>query len=166
MATTSLREAGQDRSNDVQRSEKTVADPVAGNRPRSYGGGPPEDRSVHRASGEVEKRAELPPHGRLLHADIAGELVLVEHSPNRREESRELERERGVVAGGGGQHPQLLADEIVERVLHSEAALDRPSGAALLDPDLLEVHDGRNIPAWSASCNASRRAVAKIAAVA
>ena len=58
-----------------------------------------EDRCVSQASGEVEKRAELPAHGRLLHGDIAGELVLVEQSPNRREESRQLARARSVVPG-------------------------------------------------------------------
>jgi hypothetical protein len=102
---------------------------------------------VSNASGEVEKRAELPAHDRLLHGDIAGELVLVEHSPNRCDESRQLARERGVVSGGARKHPQFLGNEIVERVLHPEASLDRPRSAALLDPDLLEAHDGSNIPA-------------------
>ena len=44
--------------------------------------------------------------------------------------------------GGVCKRLQLLADEIVERVLHPKAPLDRPCGAALLDPDLLETHGG------------------------
>ena len=46
------------------------------------GGRPVDDWCVAHASGKVEKRAELPAHARLLHGDIAGELVLVELSPD------------------------------------------------------------------------------------
>src|SRR5688572_19285024 len=114
-------------------------------------------------SGEIEQCAELPSDGRLLHRDIAGELVLVEYSPDRRKEPRQLARERGVVPGGTGKHPQFLAHKIIERALRTEAALDRPRGAALLDPNLLEAHGGNNICAPPPSRKV-RWAVARIAA--
>ena len=38
------------------------------------------------------------------------------------------------------------------RLLHGDVASDRSRGAALFDPDLLEAHDGRNIPAGPPRC--------------
>ena len=73
---------------------------------------------------------------------VADELILVEHAPNRRRKTRQLAREPGIMPGGVRKRPQFLANEIVERVLDSEAPLDRPRGAALLDPDFLEPHHG------------------------
>jgi hypothetical protein len=60
--------------------------------------------------------------------DAASKLVLIEHSPNRRKESRQLAREGCITRGGLRKRHELLTDEVVERVRNAEAAPDGPRG--------------------------------------
>jgi hypothetical protein len=121
--------------------------PFAAAVPRPAQGMAAAPRCTTRATPPPEKPAEERPlpgdaaSVRPTAANVARELVLVEHAPDRREKSRQFASERSIVSRGVGKHAQLLADEIVERVFRAESAFDRPCGAALLDPDLLEPHD-------------------------
>jgi hypothetical protein len=65
--------------------------------------------------------------------DIADDFVLVEHAPDRRQESRELVGELGMVLGRLGKRDELFADQVVERTFRVEAALD-PLGRSSTAP--------------------------------
>ena len=92
------------------------------------------------------------PHGRFLAGNVAGELVVVEHTPDSGEESRLFSSERGATSGGLRKRPQLFADEIVERALRAEVLFDTPRRSALFDPNLLEAHEREMLSSGYLTC--------------
>jgi len=70
--------------------------------------------------------------------DVPGDLVLVEDLPYLRQEARQLPGELGVVFSCIREIQELLANQVIEGALHTEAPLDSLRRFALLDPDLLE----------------------------
>ena len=105
-----------------------------------------ERRTQFARSAQIEELPNLRPFHGLPRGYVAGDFVLIEDLPDRRQELRELSRERRIVSRWAGERSQLLANQVVEGALRAETQPDRPRCLGLLNPDLFESHDG-NIPA-------------------
>jgi len=78
--------------------------------------------------------------GRLKARYIAAKLKGIENLPHRRLKARELGSELRVLVCCTSEVQQLLADQIIQRVLDAETLTNRVGSRALLLPDLVKVH--------------------------
>jgi hypothetical protein len=99
--------------------------------------------AASRASGHEQKLSEHPAGRRLAAGHVARDLELVEDAVDRGEELWELGGKLGMIPSHLRKREELLANQVVECALRTEASLDCACGLALLDPDLLESH-GQN----------------------
>ena len=96
--------------------------------------------AASRASGREQKLFEHPAGRRLAAGHVARDLELVEDAVDRGEELWELGGELGMIPSHFRKREELLANQVVECALRTEAPLDCSCGLALIDPDFLESH--------------------------
>lgn len=66
----------------------------------------------------------------------------MEHFPRGGLKPWQLGGKLGMLLGDLSEGQQLLADQIVQGILHAEAPPDGAGGLALLSPNLVAVHEG------------------------